>query len=532
MKKNLGTILVKVSGKTLNYMAIVGNIIKKAIEFSDKISTDSSAIENQEKVLRELLQKARKTEFGSYYNFDQLLQAKDIRDAFKKQVPLHNYHKMHEAWWSKTEAGKADITWPGKPEYLALSSGTTSGSSKKIPVTEDMLDETRKTSMQQIVCLANFDLPAEFFEKEILMLSSSTNLIQGDHYLEGDISGISAAKIPFWFKSYCRPGDPIFKIDNFDERIQQIAEHAGEWDIGSLSGIPSWIELMLKKVISYNNLNNIHEIWPNLKVFATGGVAFGPYKKSFEKLLAHPLIYIDTYFASEGFFAFQTRPETNAMALALDNGIYFEFVPFKEENITEEGEIKPGATVLKLEELMEGEEYALIVSTVAGSWRYILGDTIKLTNKDRYEIEITGRTSHFLNVVGSKLSVNMMNAAMQILERELNITIKEFTVAAVLNEDNYAHKWYIGSDDPADPVKVAQLLDSTLQRMNRSYSTARKQALKNVFIEMIPPDLFYDWNEIKNKKGGQVKTPRVMKEEQFVEWERFVKESLSKKAIL
>lgn len=504
-------------------MTILGNIIKKAIELKGKLSGDDDPLELQENTLHQLLDKARDTEFGKHYDFKGILESDDIRKAFAAKVPVHDYHKMHDEWWHKMEQGQPDISWPGKPGYLALSSGTTSGKSKKIPVTEDMLQATRQASLQQITCLSNFNLPAEFFEKEIMMLCSSTNLNEDGIYPEGDISGISAGNIPFWFRNYCRPGEEIFNIDDWDERIQKIAEQAPKWDIGALSGIPSWIELMLRKVIEYHGLNNIHEIWPNLRVYATGGVAFGPYQKSFEKLLAQPLVYIDTYFCSEGFLAFQARPETDSMKLSLDNGIYFEFVPFVEENILPDGSVKPGVEALTLEEIKEGDEYVLLISSVSGAWRYVLGDTIKLTSKEYYEIDITGRTKHFLNVVGSKLSVNDMNTAMQTLEKELGVTITEFTVAAVKQNETYVHKWYLGSEDLKDRDSARMLIDKTLQNINHNYQTAREQALSDIIIKVVSPDVFYEWNEIKNKKGGQVKTPRVMDEEQFSEWENFVR---------
>lgn len=509
-------------------MTILGNIIKKAIELKDKFSGDDDPLKVQEKTLRNLLDKAKDTEFGKYYNFKSILESDNIHEAFAASVPVHHYNKMHEDWWGKMEQGIPDVSWPGKPSYLALSSGTTSGLSKKIPVTEDMLQATRQASLQQITCLSNFNLPAEFFEKEIMMLCSSTNLNEDGIYPEGDISGISAGNIPFWFKNYCRPGEEIFNIDDWDERIEKIAEQAPKWDIGALSGIPSWIELMLKRVIAYHGLNNIHEIWPNLRVYATGGVAFGPYQKSFEKLLAQPLIYIDTYFCSEGFLAFQARPETNSMKLSLDNGIYFEFVPFVESNILEDGSVKPGAKALTLEELKEGEEYVLLISSVSGAWRYVLGDTVKLTSKEHYEIAITGRTKHFLNVVGSKLSVDNMNIAIQTLEKELGVTITEFTVAAIKQENGYVHQWYLGSEDLKDTLSAKRILDDTLRSLNHNYDTAREQALSDVIIKVVSPDVFYQWSEIKNKKGGQVKTPRVMDKEQFHEWEKFIKESDNK----
>ena len=508
-------------------MAILGNLIKTAIELKDRLTPDPDAVPAQEQVLRNLLETARNTEFGRKYQFDRILRSPDFRRVFTETVPMFDYHRLYDQWWHRVVDGERDITWPGKPQYFALSSGTTGSSSKRIPVTDEMLAAIRNTGIQQITSLANFDLPPEFFEKEIMMLGSSTDLQQRGNFLEGEISGISASNIPFWFKGYYKPGDEIAKIDDWDERVQKIAEKAPEWDIGALSGIPSWIELMLKKVISYHKLNNIHEIWPSLSVYTPGGVAFEPYRKSFEKLLARPLIYLDTYLASEGFLAFQGRPNTTAMMLVVDNGIYFEFVPFEEKNMTDEGNVHPDAEILTLAEVEEERDYVLLISTVAGAWRYMIGDTIKFTDKARREIIITGPTKHFLNVVGSQLSVHKMNAAIQELEDRFQVGIQEFTVAAVRREEDqeYIHKWYLGSDDAMDSAEVAQTLDEVLQGVNKNYRVARTKALKDVKVEIIPSDIFYQWSERSKKKGGQVKTPRVMKEEEFFEWEEFVQEA-------
>lgn len=506
-------------------MAILGNIIKTAIELKDKLTPALSPVQAQQQVLRELLEKAKSTDFGKHYQFSRILEAKDLQHAFAESVPVHDYEKIYSAWWHRLLEGEKDVTWPGSPRYFALSSGTTGNASKRIPVTDDMLDAIRSTGVQQVTSLANFDLPATFFEKEIMMLGSSTDLKKRGNFLEGEISGISASNIPFWFKGYYKPGDEIAKIDDWDERVQKIAEQARDWDIGALSGIPSWIELMLKKVIDYHQLKNIHEIWPNLSVYTTGGVAFEPYRKSFEKLLDHPLIYIDTYLASEGFLAFQSQPDTQAMTLVVDNGIYFEFVPFEDKNITDDGNVHPEAKSITLADVEENCDYILLISTVAGAWRYMIGDTIKFTDKVRSEIVITGRTKHFLNVVGSQLSVHKMNAAIQSLEEHLQATIQEFTVAAIRRNEEYIHKWYLGSDDPIDPEEAAGTLDKVLQDMNKNYRVARSKALKDVVVEVVPIEIFYRWNEASKKKGGQVKTPRVMKEDQFAEWEAFTKEA-------
>ena len=386
-----------------------------------------------------------------------------------------------------------------------------------------MIAAIRSSGIKQVTSLSNFDLPADFFEKDIMMLGSSTDLEEKDDHLEGEISGISASNIPFWFKGYYKPGEEIAKIDDWDERVQHIAETAEEWDIGALSGIPAWIELMMQKVIEHHKLNNIHEIWPNLKVYTSGGVAFGPYEKSFKALLGKPVTVIDTYLASEGYIATQVRPETDAMQLNTENGIYFEFVPMNPDYINEDGSLKHNAPSLTLEEVKTETDYILIISTVSGAWRYLIGDTIKFTDVEKAEIKITGRTKFFLNTVGSQLSVNKMDDAIKHLEDKFSTQITEYTICAKRFEDGeFYHSWYLGSDVNEDEDKIANALDIFLKEANKNYKVARSKALKGVKVKVIPVEKFHDWNDSNKKKGGQVKMERVMKEEKFREWEEFV----------
>lgn len=508
-------------------MPLIGKIVKKAIDVTSSLSSQESAEEAQQKVLEMLLKKAKDTAFGKYYGFQAILDAPDRQKEFAKAVPLHDYDKMFTEWWQQQLEGKVDISWPGKPLYYGVSAGTTGSSSKRIPVTEDQLDAIRQTGMKQALVLSEYDLPDGFFQSNVLMLGSSTNLVEKEEHYEGEISGISASNIPYWFRGFYKPDEEIAAIDDWDERILEIAKRAPEWNIGALSGIPSWIELMLKKIISYNKLNNIHEIWPNLSVYTSGGTAFGPYRKSMEKLLARPLVYLDTYLASEGFIAYQQRENDQmAMALSFDTGIYFEFIPFEEENFDDKGAPKEDAPVLPLSEVEEGKEYALIISTVAGAWRYSIGDTVKITNKELNEIIITGRTKHFMNVAGSQLSVNQMNEAIGKMEETFSTSIPEFTMSAVKAEDDdsFVHRWYIGTEETENlsEEEVAEALDESLKEANKSYRSARKKALSSVEVKVIPKDYFYDWAEQTKKKGGQMKTPRMMKEEQFKEWEEFI----------
>ena len=503
-------------------MAVIGELIKKAIDLTGYIMSEPDHIKNQEEVLRNLVEKAKLTAFGKAYHFAEILQSNDIISSFQKNVPIHDYDKMNADWWHYLLEGHQNVTWPGGQKYFALSSGTTSNS-KHIPVTDDMVDAIRKSGIQEIMNLKAFDLPADFFEKQILMLGSSTNLIEKDDHLEGEISGISASNIPGWFGGFYKPGREIADIKDWDERVKRIVEEAPGWDIGCLSGIPAWIELMLKEIIKHYKLKNIHEIWPNLQVYTTGGVAFEPYRKSLEKLFAHPLIYIDTYLSSEGFIAIQKRPETSSMALFTGNGIFFEFVPMNGDCVDADGLIKPDAPVITLKDTEENSEYVLLISTVSGAWRYMIGDTVTITDKSRAEIKITGRTKHFLNVVGEQLSVNQMNDALRILEKDFDLVMTEFIVSAIHKGDDYINKWYISTDKFPDAIKVAESLDNALQISNKNYKVARGKALKGVEVVLVPDTIFHKWSEDTKKLGGQVKIPRVMKEEDFLEFENFVR---------
>ncbi len=508
-------------------MAIIGSLIKGAIDVAGNFVSHSKHIENQQKVLKNLLEKAKDTAFGKYYGFQQILEADDIAKAFQEKVPYFDYHQMQEQWWYKLHEGLEDITWPGNPSYYALSSGTTGKTSKRIPVTDEMIESIRNAGIKQVTALSNFDMPSDFFEKEIMMLGSSTNLQEKDGHLEGEISGISASNIPFWFQGYYKPGKEIAQIDDWDERVKHIAENAKNWDIGALSGIPSWMELMLKEVIDYHNVKNIHEVWPNLQVYTSGGVAFEPYEKSFQALMGKPITVIDTYLASEGFLACQMRPETSSMELVTDNGVYFEFVPFEPDYINPDGSLKQDAPVKTLAEVEKDVDYVLLISTVSGTWRYLIGDTIAFTDVERAEIKITGRTKFFLNVVGSQLSVNKMNKAIQELEEQFDIELPEFTVAAIKIDGEFQHVWHIGTDQEisVSEEELAEALDQNLKDANKNYSVARSKALKGVKVNLLPMEIFYEWSGANKKKGGQVKMEKVMGEEKYEEFTEFVKQN-------
>ncbi len=504
-------------------MAIIGEIIKKAVEISHTFIDEPDPVIAQKRVLEQLLDEASDTSFGKAYRFRDILDQKDPVKTFAASVPFFSYDRMYREWWKDVYEGKPDVTWPGRPEFFAISSGTTSHS-KSIPVTDEMLVSIRNAGIKQFLAMAEFDMDPSFFEKEVLMLGSSTHLRKVRNHLEGEISGISAYNIPFWFKLFYKPGPEISAIEDWDERVLEIAKKAPEWDIGGLSGIPSWIELMLKRVIEYNKMKNIHEIWPNLEVYTSGGVSFEPYRKSFRDILGRPIIVLDTYLASEGYIATQLSKDSDSMTLLTDNGIYFEFVPLKPENINDDGSVREGALSLTIGEVEENVDYILIISTVSGAWRYMIGDTIKFTSKEKVEIKITGRTKYFLNVVGSQLSEIQMIKGVEKLVADNDMNIKEFTVSAIKTGNDYIHRWYLGCTDMREfnEKDLAVQLDNNLKEINKNYEKTRTKAVKSVEVRVIPIEKFLNWVEAKKQKGGQAKVPKVMKEEEFADWEEFV----------
>lgn len=511
-------------------MAILGTLLKKGIRIREMMEQEySSPFELQKKELKELLIAASQTEFGKYYEFADLLNGfrnpgKEFYHRFKSKVPIHTYNKIYNDWWKLSLKGVKNICWPGRMKYFALSSGTSEASSKYIPVTKEMTKAIQKTSIRQILTLSKYDLPSDFFEAGILMLGGSTHLNKKGSYFEGDLSGIQAARLPFWFQHFYKPGKKIARTRQWDAKLDEISRKAKDWDIGIIVGVPAWIQILMEKILKYHNVEHIHEIWPNLRVYVHGGVSFDPYRKGFEKLLGKPIYYIETYLASEGFIAFQAYPNRRSMRLVLNNGIFYEFVPFEEKNFDASGEIKPDAETVLIDEVEEGREYALLLSTCAGAWRYLIGDVIKFVSLEESEIVITGRTKHFLSLCGEHLSVDNMNKAVELVGDELNIAIREFTVAGIPHDSLFAHHWYIGTDDVVEPDTVRDKLDECLKKLNDDYAVERSAALRDVFVEVLPTKAFYDWMELKGKVGGQNKFPRVMKKTQLEDWEKFLED--------
>lgn len=484
---------------------------------------EKSPRRQQIRVLKKLLKKARFTEFGQKYRFDEILLSKHAGKKFQQLVPTYDYNKIYAEWWHKTLEGKRDICWPGKIKYFALSSGTSESASKYIPITNDLMRGNRIVMIKQLLSLRTYhDIPVKSIGKGWLMLGGSTDLQKGPGYYAGDLSGITAKKVPFWFSPFYKPGKKIARTRDWNSKIEAIVEEAPNWDIGFVVGVPAWIQMCMEKIVERYQLNSIHDMWPNLAFFVHGGVSFEPYKKGFNKLVAKPLTFIETYLASEGFIAYQDRQDSPGMRLALNDHIFFEFVPFNNDNFDADGNLVENPEALMIHQVEEGKDYAILLSTTAGAWRYLIGDTVRFVDKERCEIIITGRTKHFLSLVGEHLSVDNMNKAIKLASEEMNVNIPEYTVAGIPFGLFFAHEWWIACDDAVDTELLRQKIDNCLKELNDDYAVERNSALKEVYLKVLPVSKFMEFMHLKGKIGGQHKFPRVMKGKMFEDWNKFL----------
>ena len=511
-------------------MAILGTLLKKGITLRESIEQQyTSPIDLQKQELRKLLIQCEETLFGRHYRFKDVLQSFVGKDhtgfytAFQRNVPVHDYNKIYDEWWSHARAGKANVCWPGRIKYFALSSGTSGSASKHIPITKDMLKSIRKTSVRQLLSLSKYDLSPNMFTKGILMLGGSTNLRKNGTYFEGDLSGITTSQIPFWFQHFYKPGKKIAKT-GWDAKLDEITKKAKDWDMGIIVGVPAWLQILMEKIVDYYQVDTIHDVWPNLSIFVHGGVSFEPYKKGFEKMMKQPLIYMETYLASEGFLAFQSKPDQKGMNLVLNNGIFYEFVPFTHQNFTDDGELRPNPETFTIDEVEEGREYAILISTNAGCWRYLIGDVIKFTSVEACEIVITGRTKLFLSLCGEHMSLDNINKAIELSSKNLNIDIREFTVLGEPKDSLFAHHWYIGTDDKVESEELTLKIDEYLKELNDDYKVERTAALREVKVRILPTKVFLKFMEQQGKIGGSNKFPRVLKKEKALGWKRYLEE--------
>jgi hypothetical protein len=502
-------------------MNIVGTFFKETARFSYKYSVKRGDKQiEQEQILRSLLRKADQTKFGQKFDFKALIDSKDLKDEFRSKIPLFTYETFYHEWLEKVLNGERNVIWPGKINFFALTSGTTNASSKRVPVSDHMIRQFQKTTIEQIGALHKMDLPTSFFQSSVLTIGGSTKLESVNKYFEGDLSGILQRYKPLVVKPFLKPGIKTSKIKNWNKKMDAIVEKAPSWNIGIIAGVPSWVLLLMERIVTTYNLNTIHDIWPNLKVYLHGGVFLDSYEEKIVNLCGDKIFFLNTYLASEGYFAFQKDPAIPQMELLRNHGVYYEFIEEKYFNqITSLNSIENVPT-LTLEEVVQDVNYGLVITTSSGLWRYIIGDVIRFTDTVKYSLDIVGRISHTLSMVGEHVSVDNMLKAINYASKKLGVTVPEFCAYPSKNKDR--HYWYIGSNNVIDEKLFEAYLNECLEQINDDYASLRKVLLKSPRVKVLPLQKFYDYMEIKGKIGGQNKFPRVLTREQAVEWEVYL----------
>ncbi|MBL7781266.1 MAG: GH3 auxin-responsive promoter family protein [Saprospiraceae bacterium] len=508
-------------------MSIIGSLIRQGTRLGAIAERKRlSPVEQQHVQLFRLLNKARNTAYGRFYGFQEALYAPDMYTAFRRQAPATDYQGMYDRWWSQAhQHDMPDICWPGQVPYFALSSGTSQSSTKYLPLTEDMIRGMKRGSRRLFFNMRRFGIPDRQYTKQMLMVGSCTRPVREGQHWTGDLSGILGLNRPLWLEPYYRPGRLITDLPEWSERIERIATEAPGWDIGFAVSNPMWLQLILERILEKHRLQNIHEIWPDFSVFVHGGVFFEPYQANFEQLLGRPVQYINSYMASEGFFACQNQPGKNTMQLLTDCGVFYEFVPFNAENFDENGDLRSTQPVtLTLDQVQPHENYALLISTSAGAWRYLLGDTLRFTDTERCQVQLTGRTKQYLSVCGEHLSIDNLNEAVRRADARLSAGVREFTVAGVSLGSKWAHQWYVSVENKSVTSEAfAQAVDQELCILNDDYAIERKYALQEVRVRLLSNEIFLKWLEQRGKLNGQAKIPRVLKAAQLNDFEQFMK---------
>ena len=465
-------------------------------------------LEVQNEVLISLLKSAKNTEFGIKYNFNSI----NNYSSFSKNIPLTDYESFFK-YIERSIKGESNIFWNSPIKWYAQSSGTTNSKSKFIPVSKESLEECHYKAGKDVLCLyVNNNEDSNLFSGKSLRLGGSKKLYENNNYYFGDLSAILIDNLPLWAELLSAPSNEISLMDKWDEKIKAIINSTLNENITSLAGVPSWMLILLNKILEDRNERTIKDIWKNLEVYFHGGVNFNPYINQFKSVLGEDVRFYETYNASEGFFAIQDRNGSDDMLLMLDYGIYFEFEILNKLN----------HEIINLSKVKLDTNYAIIISTNAGLWRYKIGDTIKFTSLNPFRIKITGRTKSFINAFGEELIIeNAENALNKTLSKHKS-RIVEYTVAPsfISKKNSGYHQWLIEFEKkPLNISKFCEDLDSNLQELNSDYKSKRFKdiTMKSLEIIIAKEKLFFDWLRLKNKLGGQNKIPRLSNDRVIIE---------------
>ncbi|MBL0315241.1 MAG: GH3 auxin-responsive promoter family protein [Flavobacteriales bacterium] len=470
-------------------------------------------VEVQHDVFRSLVDQAALTRFGLEHHFSKITTV----DDFKKAVPIRNYESF-KPYVESLREGQQNVLWPSKLKWFAKSSGTTDDRSKYIPVTKEALEECHYKGGKDLLALYYNQKPnANIYSGKHLVLggSSKINAFNEEGYT-GDLSAIIIRNLPIWVELRRTPSRDIALMDNWEEKIERIAQTTMNEDIYMMAGVPSWTLVLLKRILELKGTNNIREVWPNLELFWHGGVSFKPYRDQFEALIpGSTMSYVETYNASEGFFGIQDRLDANDLLLMLDYGIFYEFMPMSEYG-------KAAPKTIGLKDVVLGENYALIISTNGGLWRYLVGDTVRFTSTYPFRIQVSGRTRHYINAFGEELMVDNADEAIRYACQATASSVTDYTAAPVYMTGNStgAHEWLIEFDrEPGDINQFKLLLDKKLREVNSDYDAKRAFdfILREPLVRVLPKGTFYNWLREKDKLGGQHKVPRLCNDRRYID---------------
>lgn len=495
----------------MNSTQLIGKLFVSRQKAIDLYAVKPAEI--QDKVFRHLISKATDTKWGAQHQYAQIQTYHD----FQQQVPVQTYEEV-KPYVERMRQGESDVLWPGKVCWFAKSSGTTNDKSKFIPVSKDGLHDAHYAGGAD--CVASYlrnNPQSRFFSGKGLILGGSHapnyNL---KNSLVGDLSAILIQNVNPLVNFIRVPSKQIALLSDFEEKVERIAHSTMNVNVTNISGVPSWMLAVLKRVLEVTGKTGLEEVWPNLEVFFHGGISFAPYRDLYKQLIrSDKMHYVETYNASEGFFGVQTDPTTSSMTLMIDYGIFYEFMPMDEFG-------KENPTVVPLEGVELNKNYAMLISTSCGLWRYMIGDTVKFTNKTPYQFVITGRTKHYINAFGEELIVDNAEKGLAKVCAEMGARILDYTAAPVFMDANAKcrHQWLIEFEkEPESLTRFAEMLDKALQEINSDYEAKRYKNITLQPLEIIPArsGLFHDWLKNKGKLGGQHKVPRLSNTREYMD---------------
>lgn len=480
--------------------------------------------EAQQETLVKLIQRAKDTEWGKTHKFHDIQSIED----FQQSIPLQHYEDV-KPYIDRLRAGERDLLWPGEIKWFAKSSGTTNEKSKFIPVSKESLEECHFRGGKDVLALYVNNYPdSKIFRGKGLTLGGShriDNFSNQSYY--GDLSAILIENTPFWTDFIRTPSQEVALLDKWEEKLERIAKETTEINVTNLAGVPSWNLVMINFLLEYTGKSNLLEIWPNLELFIHGGVSFTPYREQFEKLIpSKDMHYKEAYNASEGFFAIQDDPNAKDMLLMLDYGIFYEFIPMDEFD-------KPIPKAVTIADVEKGKNYAIVISTNSGLWRYIIGDTVKFTSTYPHKIIISGRTKHFINAFGEEIIIDNAERALKAACDKTHAQISDYTAAPVYMKDKSKgkHEWLIEfSAAPKSMKEFAFLLDEALMQCNSDYEAKRYKniTLDQPLVHKAKEGTFYKWLKAKGKLGGQNKIPRLSNDRKYIDELLTIHHDLSK----